>query len=398
MICRSADPKSDEYGEYTVYDSDAEYDDGNTEWITGDEESVKNTQLETPSLPTSNASVVATPSIPTRAVRNDEGPWNGFVVTSVPHVQHIVFKSGKRVRLNAEQQAQLDVARSQVVPEPVNATTLRDNLERGFEKLNIFDDRPRSDFYTVSDANVTQDMPLLMDAFTYCEDDHLHLDAIFNIKYFVVTSKKRVAYKSLDDLWFAQYRNVVVKNEMMKDNHKHSIVTTFTFPFSCDSHDGDFLVFSNATRFSYNFTASYVPDFTTNRYYLSACTSIDASPENQVLAWLNYNYYQGVQHFTIYLNARVDFWRNQLHRYVEKGLLDLIEYTYPRHRFLFEQNSALNACNRRYRYASKFVIYNDVDEYFLPMNTTWRVIDVVRFYDASFPDVEAFRVGSAGRR
>lgn len=246
----------------------------------------------------------------------------------------------------------------------------------------------------MSNANVTQDKPILMDAFTYCENDHLHLDAIFNIKYFVVTMKKRVAYKSLDDLWSAEYRGVVVRNEMKKDNHKHTIVGTFTFPFGCDRHDGNFTVFSNNTHFSYSFAPSFIPSFTTPRYYLSACTSIDFSPHFQVLTWINHHYYEGVQHFTFYLNGRVADWQRLLRPYVEKGLVDVVEYTYPNHRFLFEQNSALNACHRRYRYASRFVLYNDVDEFMLPLNRTWRLVDVVRLYDTSFPQAEAFRVSA----
>ncbi|OAO13630.1 hypothetical protein AV274_4674 [Blastocystis sp. ATCC 50177/Nand II] len=303
-----------------------------------------------------------------------------------------IFKKGVVLKLSPGDKEKLDVARKNLIPKPATAKGLRDDLARGFEKLTIFDNRPRSDFYTVSNANVTQDKPILMDAFTYCENDHLHLDAIFNIKYFVVTMKKRVAYKSLDDLWSAEYRGVVVRNEMKKDNHKHTIVGTFTFPFGCDRHDGNFTVFSNSTHFSYSFAPSFIPSFTTPRYYLSACTSIDFSPHFQVLTWINHHYYEGVQHFTFYLNGRVADWQRLLRPYVEKGLVDVVEYTYPNHRFLFEQNSALNACHRRYRYASRFVLYNDVDEFMLPLNRTWRLVDVVRLYDTSFPQAEAFRV------
>ena len=304
-----------------------------------------------------------------------------------------VFKSGRVIKIRSETKDMLAIARSNLIPKPANAKEMYNNLKRGFKKLNIFDDRPRSDFYTVSDANVNEDKPILMDAFTYCEKDRLHLDAIFNIKYLVVKMKKRVAYKSLDDLWLAKYRGVVVPNEMKKDNHKHTIVGSFTFPFGCRRHDGNFTVFSNATQFSYSFAPSFIPSFTTPHYYLSVCTSIGNSPESQVLYWLNYHYYQGVQHFTIYLNGRVAAWKQILRPYIEKGLVDAIEYTYPNHRYLFEQNSALNACNRRYRFASQFVLYNDVDEFMLPLNQTWRLVDVVRLYDTSFPQVEAFRVG-----
>ena len=369
--------------------------------------------------PTENAVVVANPTENAVVVENPtenavvvENPTKRAVVIEKPTqhspviekpTQHSpviekpterVFKKGVVLKLSPGDKEKLDVARKNLIPKPATAKGLRDDLARGFEKLTIFDNRPRSDFYTVSNANVTQDKPILMDAFTYCENDHLHLDAIFNIKYFVVTMKKRVAYKSLDDLWSAEYRGVVVRNEMKKDNHKHTIVGTFTFPFGCDRHDGDFTVFSNNTHFSYSFAPSFIPSFTAPRYYLSACTSIDFSPHFQVLTWINHHYYEGVQHFTFYLNGRVADWQRLLRPYVEKGLVDVVEYTYPNHRFLFEQNSALNACHRRYRYASRFVLYNDVDEFMLPLNRTWRLVDVVRLYDTSFPQAEAFRVSA----
>ena len=294
--------------------------------------------------------------------------------------------------LSQAEKEYLAIQRNLTQPEPYDLAQLRVNFSQGLRPSYIFDNRPRSDFYTISHANTTETMPLLMDTFSYCIDDDLYMEAIFSLKYMYNACGRAATREALKDTWYAIYKHQRSLNRIKWDTHKHSVITSFLFPHSCINQNQVFYIYSENTHFNYTFTAVHIPDFTTRKYYLAACTSIDQSHPMQVKAWLNYNYFHGVEHVTIYLNAKPDFWHNQLDHYVRHGYLDLVEYTYPNHRYLYEQPSALNSCNRRYLYASKFVIYNDVDEYFLPMNTTWRIVDVVHFYDNQFPKVAAFRV------
>ena len=199
---------------------------------------------------------------------------------------------------------------------------------------------------------------------------------------------------TLTDVWSATIlkENVTTINRMKEDNHKHTLFLVFTFSGMCKARNRTFFIQSQHSRFNYSITPSFIPTFRDHHFYLSACTVIDRSPPEQVSAWIRYHFYHGVEHFTIYLNAKPDFWYSYLHQFIENGLLNVVEYTYPRHKFLYEQASALISCNRRYRFLSDFVMYSDVDEYMLTMNPSWRLIDVVRMYDSQFPSVETFRV------
>lgn len=319
-------------------------------------------------------------------------PSNSHIVdVASPPINHIKDQVIKR---SSKEKEPLAIRRNALTITPFNIKQLRDNFSKGLARSNLFDGRSRSDFYTISNANTTETKPLLMDAFSYCDGDSLHLDAIFNLKYMYHACGGNMTRKALNDDWYALFGNKRAKNQIMVDTHKHSVVSTFSFPHSCSAGNHTFFVYSNNTRFFYTFTTVFIPDFTKQKYYLTACTSIDKSPVNQVKAWLNHNYFHGVEHVTIYLNAKPEFWYKELGHYVQQGFLDLVEFTYPGHRKLYEQSSALNSCNRRYRFASEFVIYNDVDEFFLPMNETRRIVDVVHLYDEAYPDIAAFRVCS----
>lgn len=320
----------------------------------------------------------------------DEVTYEDLPIVPYPHVKDHVMT------LSPAEKESLALQRNLTQPSPYNLTQLRVDYGQGLRPSYLFDNRPRSDFYTVSQANETEKMPLLMDTFSYCVDDDLYLEAIFSLKYMYNACGRQATRVALKDTWYAVYKHKRALNRIKWDTHKHSVVTSFLFPHYCTNENHDFYVYSETTQFNYTFTAVHIPDFTTRKYFLSACTAIDQSHPMQVKAWLNYNYFHGIEHVTIYVNAKPEFWHRHLDYYVRHGYLDLVEYTYPNHRTLYEQPSILNACNRRYLYASRYVIYNDVDEYFLPMNVTWRIVDVVHFYDNQFPNVAAFRVGYEG--
>ena len=112
-----------------------------------------------------------------------------------------------------------------------------------------------------------------------------------------------------------------------------------------------------------------------------------------MIAFINHHFFHGVQHFVFYINGLLPYWRTQLKTYADHGIVELVDFTYPNHGPFYEQAIALNSCNRRYRYATQFMIYCDVDEFFLPVNPRWRVVDIVKMYDEVFPFVDAFSVG-----
>ena len=81
-----------------------------------------------------------------------------------------------------------------------------------------------------------------------------------------------------------------------------------------------------------------------------------------------------------------------LKRYSDHGIVDVIDFEFPVKRKAYDQQVVMNSCNRRLRYATQFMIHDDVDEFFLPLNPKWRIVDVVQMYDSLYPELDAFSV------
>ncbi len=249
---------------------------------------------------------------------------------------------------------------------------------------------PSSYFYQIANASERR-IPILMDSFTYCENNHLHLDAVFNLKYL---SKEKGLFltKSLN----ASFNGETVRNTIGPDHHRHVILSSFQFNTSCSSiKDSWFSIQMPSMTDSYVFMAPYAPKPEKPLFYLSMCTSISSISPLLVKAWMEYHLASGVEHITIYANDKYSYWKVQLHEYIEKGVLSLLEFSYIHHGSFREQQVALSSCNRRYRRVSKFVIFNDVDEFFMPINPEMRVVDIVRQYDQLYPNAASFQVNSA---
>ena len=137
-----------------------------------------------------------------------------------------------------------------------------------------------------------------------------------------------------------------------------------------------------------------IPRFLEKRYYLSMCTSVSNSNVDRVKMWLYYYYYHGVEHVTIMANEGFNHWREDLKSFVSRGVLDVVDMEYINHEGFKEQQVAHQICNRHYRYASQYVIYNDIDEFFLPLNVSERIVDVLSRYDRLYPSAYAFIVSS----
>ena len=116
------------------------------------------------------------------------------------------------------------------------------------------------------------------------------------------------------------------------------------------------------------------------------------APVREVIAFINHYFFHGVQHFVFNINGQLDYWKKALKKYNDHGIIDIVDFTFPNKKPFHEQQVVMNSCNRRYRYATQFMIQCDVDEFFLPLNPRWRIIDVVRLYDLAYPNMDAFSV------
>lgn len=271
---------------------------------------------------------------------------------------------------------------------PYTEEELRHALAKSSFVSTVTVNRPLSDFYQADPSWKSYQSPILMDAFSYCEGNHLIIEGIFNTKYL----KKEKPW--MHSKWSCYHSGSSVRNSYQA-SQEHMIVTFFRFLSQCPkAKDLHYIIFNESFNKTYSLDVEFLPDFTKQRFYLSACTMIEDIPFSMVRMYIHHYFFHGVQHFVFYINGLLDQWKHSLRSYIQSGLVELIDFTFPQHEPFYEQAVMLSSCARRYRYNSQFMIFNDVDEYFHPMNATWRVIDVVHLYDRLYPHVDAFGVYS----
>lgn len=303
-------------------------------------------------------------------------------------------------RLEAERNETLYRLRSSMnLTVPYTEEELRQAAQQSTNETTVWVDRPRFEFYTADPEYYSARSPMLMDGFTYCEDSTLVVEALFNLKYMYVVAGRNKTRTSMTDTWVCTHAGKTETNLFRVDADKHIIITEFKFADQCSTaSDPHYEIRSIHENHTYSIDLEFLPDFRVQRFYLSLCVFLENAPLAQVIAFINHHFFHGVQHFAFYINGNLPYWAEVLKAYVAHGIIDLVDFTLPYHRPFYEQQVMLNSCNRRYRYTTQFMIYCDVDEFFLPVNPDWRVVDVVRLYDLAYPNVDGFSVrGSAPR-
>lgn len=256
--------------------------------------------------------------------------------------------------------------------------------------------RNRSEFYTADPHYNSYKSPILMDGFTYCEASALMVEVIFNLKYISTAGGKQKKLESIKDTWLCFHHGRTVMNMYPGDPHQHIIIAVFNFSNQCSTANDNHYEFRAVNNeFHYSLSLEFLPYFRVQRYYLSMCIFLSKAIEQQVIAFINYYYFHGVQHFVFNINGNLNYWRKLLKVYSDHGIVDIVDFEFPNNRWLHEQQVVMNSCNRRYRYTTQYMIQCDVDEFFLPLNSKWRVVDVVRLYSSAYPDIDAFSVKHA---
>lgn len=276
---------------------------------------------------------------------------------------------------------------------PYTEEELRAAAQKSTSESTVWAGRPRFEFYTADPKYYSGLSPMLMDGFTYCEDSTLVVEALFNLKYMYVVAGRNKTRASITDTWICTHAGQNETNIFLKDADKHIIITEFKFEGQCASaNDTHYEIRSLHENHSYSLDLEFLPDFRAQRYYLSLCVFLEHAPFPQVIAFINHHFFHGVQHFVFYINGNLPYWEDLLKAYITHGIIDLVDFTLPFHRPFYEQQVMLNSCNRRYRYTTQFMIYCDVDEFFVTVNPEWRLVDVVRLYDRAYPNVDGFSV------
>lgn len=258
----------------------------------------------------------------------------------------------------------------------------------------VYVKRKRDEYYLADPQFQLHKAPLLMDGFSYCDGSTLLVEVFMNLLYMIDVEGKEKAYACLSDSWMCTHQNVTASNWFVTDPYKNVIILVFNFTNQCSTaSDNHYIIKALNQDFTYSLNLEFLPYFKMHRYYLSLCVFLDNAPESQVIAFINHYFFHGVQHFVFNINGNFEYWTKVLKDYSDHGIVEVIDFTFPNHTRFHEQLVVMNSCNRRNQYSTTFMIQCDVDEFFLPLNPKWRIIDVVRLYDMAYPQIDAFNVG-----
>jgi hypothetical protein len=178
-------------------------------------------------------------------------------------------------------------------------------------------------------------------------------------------------YLSRDDERF--YRNLKWDISYCNTTLKQ-VGTRVRFP-NCNQRGGEFIISSlNAT---YTLEPQYIEHYHWNQYYLSACTSVSRKECSLARKWVDHHLRNGVEHFTFYLNDNEDYWWNCLSNLERRGIVSLVNFTFPHHRQFYEQQAAMNSCGRRSRYTTRYLVQCDIDEFMVSFDPNYTLLDYV---------------------
>ena len=276
---------------------------------------------------------------------------------------------------------------------PYSEDELRQSAIRSNNYSTVYQKRRRQEFYSADPNFQSHKAPLLMDGFSYCDGSTLVVEILMNLRYMIDSEGKEKAYSCISDTWICTHQNVSVSNWFVTDPYKNVIILAFNYTDQCSTaNDSHYRIRALNNGFNYSLNLEYLPHFKTHRYYLSMCVFLDNAPERQVIGFINHYFFHGVQHFIFNINGNLDYWTKVLKEYSDHGIVEVIDYTFPNRTRFHEQLVVMNSCNRRNRFSTTFLIQCDIDEFFLPLNPKWRIIDVVRLYDMVYPEMDAFNV------
>jgi len=128
------------------------------------------------------------------------------------------------------------------------------------------------------------------------------------------------------------------------------------------------------------------------KHYLSVCAiAKDEGP--YFIEWLDWHLSQGVEMFYIYDNGSTDDTRLILQPYIDKGVVEYIDF--PGHRM---QLAAYDDCLRRHRFDTRWLAFIDLDEFIVPVKDDSVTAFLKRCEDAPAVEINWLIYGSGGAR
>ena len=154
-------------------------------------------------------------------------------------------------------------------PIPVSLRELEEKLMEQREPLPSFKMLPRKAFDDIAFPPSAR-IPVLMEAFTYCQENDLMLNSVINLFYLGENIKYRKDYQF--SKCTAQLDGVVANDTMVDDPLARVIVSAFRFPGMCSSQTSqnrEIAITCDTINNTYRITPVHIHNENTTRYYLS---------------------------------------------------------------------------------------------------------------------------------
>lgn len=144
----------------------------------------------------------------------------------------------------------------------------------------------------------------------------------------------------------------------------------------------------NAIRLKHNLKTNT----TTPTCHLAVC-AIAKNEGPYFVEWIEWHLSQGVDKFYIYDNESTDGTKDILQPYVEKGIVDYIDW--PGYR---RQLAAYDHCIEHHRYDTRWIAFIDLDEFIVPIADTSIPEFLNRFSQFSAVEINWLCYGSGGQK
>lgn len=109
--------------------------------------------------------------------------------------------------------------------------------------------------------------------------------------------------------------------------------------------------------------------------------------------WIEFHLIAGVDHFYLYNNLSSDHYMEVLQEYIERGVVDLIDWPMPQ-----TQLKAYADCISRFQNEAKWIGFIDIDEFVVPVKKN-DIYSLLEKYETKFPAVIIYwkLFGSSGK-
>ncbi|MDD3139582.1 MAG: glycosyltransferase family 92 protein [Lachnospiraceae bacterium] len=153
-------------------------------------------------------------------------------------------------------------------------------------------------------------------------------------------------------------------------------------------------LFAEIERVLYSLVSrTFHPSVIENKKYNTVICAIFKNEASYFKEWIEFHRIIGIEHFYLYNNCSTDNYMEILKEYIDKGIVDLIEWPMQQ-----AQLEAYTDCVNKYKNDSKWIGFIDIDEFVVPIEDD-NIYDFLKKYENKFPAIVIYwkLFGSSGK-